>query len=125
MLTGQMIHDTWASLDPPSLAWESVQQKTRDTYNAVAERLNAQLATASEAEKKIDFSPEMVQLLLDEAMVKGIEKLLLHPEQEYTEEMVVGYLIDTLNLVSDVLPEEMRLSVRRILALYKHFLEEH
>ncbi len=125
MLTGKDIFEAWKKADPTrDLApWDDHTKSFHGLYNAVAERLNVQLVKAEEEANRTVYSAADILLILPH-IIKGMKKISEHPEQEYAEEMATSYLTDVLDLLTDILPDDIRPLVRQILRLYQQITTE-
>jgi hypothetical protein len=122
MLTGKDIWDAYGEINPPAVEWESTAAKIQRIYNAVADKLNAQIDKAGEAARPV-YSAADIALILPH-IAKGLAKLGKHPEQEYNDELATSYLTDVLDLIADILPDDIQPLVRQILSLYEQATKE-
>src|SRR5579875_2667148 len=85
MLTGKDIHEATAETsDVGMMGWEQLSINAQQKYNAVAERLNSQLSRAEEEANRTVYSATDILLILPH-VIKGMQKLCKHPEQEYND----------------------------------------
>jgi hypothetical protein len=123
MLSGKDIWEAYREYSQgASQPWDVASERVQDIYNAVADKLNAQLSKAGEAERPV-YSAADIALVLPH-IAKGLKRIAAHPEQEYAEEMATSYLTDVLDLISNILPDDIRPLVRQILALYEQATKE-
>ena len=118
MLTGKAIWDAYEEIKASGAQWESTSANIRRIYNAVADKLNAQLIKAGEEE--VRWNPDSAK-----AALKAIIPVFHRAAFSHVNDEVIASVVQLVfSVLADVVPDDIRPLVRQILALYEQATKE-